>query len=283
MKCGLSEKPAAHSRLRADPWPSTPDIRSKIRASRWVRELSAAGPQRLQDRARRDVDVDQVVETVVEQDLRVEDVDEEGPEEHLEHLFVQEKVHRADRLRVGAREIEIDLIALSPQRAGDLVGAHPHAVVVDEVLEIDLGLGDDDLQDFGHGPLVAVQHFFHRGDEVVDAEAARGFVHAPFGQPQGRDDAVEVGLVPFRHPAVAQDDVQHLLVQFALAIDLDRRDLHPFLEDLGGVGGQRARVPCRPRRSCARTWRPRRRSGLRNRSASSDSQSFRWLIAPRFM
>jgi hypothetical protein len=48
-----------------------------------------------------------------------------APEEHLEHLFVEEEVDRRDRLRVGAREVEDRDVALAPQGAGDLVGPLP--------------------------------------------------------------------------------------------------------------------------------------------------------------
>ena len=196
---------------------------------------------RLQDGAARNAHVDQVVEAVVEQDLRVENVDEEGAEEHFEHLLVEEKVHRADRLRIGALEIEDHLLALAPHGAGDLVGPHAEAVVVDEILEIAARFRDHHLEDRAHRPLVAVEHLGHRRVELVDAEALGHLVHPPFGEAQGGDDGVEVRAVPVRQAAVAQDEFENFLVQLALAVDLDRRDLDAFLEDLRRVGRQAAR------------------------------------------
>ena len=59
-----------------------------------MRHDSAAGFLRLQDAPRRDPHFEQIVETVVEKDLRIEQIDGEGAEEHLEHFFVQQKVDR---------------------------------------------------------------------------------------------------------------------------------------------------------------------------------------------
>ena len=109
---------------------------SKMRPSMCVRQESAAGFCGLRMRARRNAHLDQIVEAVVEQDLRVEHLDHVDAEEHLEHFFVQQKVDRGDRLRIGAVEIEDRLVAFAPQRAGDLVGPVAHAVVVDLVFEV---------------------------------------------------------------------------------------------------------------------------------------------------
>ena len=57
-------------------------------------------------------------------------------------------------------------------------------------------------------------------------------------------DGVEVGSVPFRQAAVAQDQLQYFLVQDALAVDFHRRDLHPFLEQLGGIACHTGRESC---------------------------------------
>ena len=195
----------------------------------------------LQDAAGGDLHVDEFVEAVVEQDLRVEDVDEEGAQEHLEHLFVEEEIDRADRLRVGAGEVEVRHIALAPQAARDLVRPHAHAVVVDVVLEVGLLLGHHHLDDGAHRALVAVEHLGHRRDVVIDAEARHDLVHTPFGQAQRGQDGVEVGTVPLRHARIAQQQVQHLLVQHTLAHDLHRRNLQAFFEDLRRVGRQAAR------------------------------------------
>ncbi len=124
--------------------------------------------------------------------------------------------------------------------AGDLVGAHAHAVIVDVVLEVLLLLRHDDLQDRAHRLLVAIEHFLHAAHQLIDAEPRGHLAHAAFGHAQRRDDRVEVRLVPLGQPAIAQDQVQHLLIELPLAIDLDRRDLDAFLEDLRRIGGQAA-------------------------------------------
>ena len=48
---------------------------------------------RLQQRAFGNSHVYQVIEAVVEHDLRIHDVDRERTEEHLEHVFVQVEIH----------------------------------------------------------------------------------------------------------------------------------------------------------------------------------------------
>ena len=117
----LAEEPAEH----------VEDAAERVRAARKGRRL-----QRLQQRALGYAHVHQVVEAVVEQDLRVEHHDHVHAREHLEHLFVQQEIDRGDGLRIRAGEIEDALVTLAPHRAGDLVRAHVHAVVADIVLEV---------------------------------------------------------------------------------------------------------------------------------------------------
>ena len=77
-----------------------------MRPSIWVRQDSAAGffGFRMQPAGMRTST--QIVEAVVEQDLRIEQIDGEGAEEHLEHFFVQQEVDRGERLRIAAVEVE---------------------------------------------------------------------------------------------------------------------------------------------------------------------------------
>ena len=92
MKCGLSEKPApqevrvALARAGAQHVENAPERVGAARQRR--REL------RLQQRPFRNMHVHQVVEAVVEHDLRVEDHDHVHAAEHLEHFFVQIEIDR---------------------------------------------------------------------------------------------------------------------------------------------------------------------------------------------
>ena len=199
----------------------------------------------LEDAAFGNMHIHEVVEAVVEQDLRIEKVDREGPEEHLEHLFVQQEVDRAEGLRVGPGEVEIGDLPFAVQMTGDLVGAVAHAVVVDPVLEIGFlaidRLRNDHLDDGTHRGLVAVQHVPHRADVDIRPEPVDVLAHAPLGQPQGGDDGKEVGLVPLRHPGVVEHDVEDLVLQIAAAIDLGGRHDDAFLVDHLGIRRQRPR------------------------------------------
>ena len=107
------------------------DPAERMRAAR-----QRGGIVRLEQRTLRDADLDQVVETVVEQDLRVEDHDHVDAEEHLEHVLVEVEIDRRRALRIGAGEIEHDR---SPSRHIVhliLIGAEAHAVVADVILEL---------------------------------------------------------------------------------------------------------------------------------------------------
>ena len=76
----------------------------------------------LEQRAFGNAHLDQVVEAIVEQDLRVEDHNHIDAEEHPEHIFVQQEVDRTRRLRIGPVEIEDNLFPLAPHGAFDSVG-----------------------------------------------------------------------------------------------------------------------------------------------------------------
>ena len=191
---------------------------------------------RLEQGAFGDVNLHQVIETVVEQDLRVENHDHVDPGEHLEHFFVEEKVHRADGLWVGSLEVEMHGVALAPHGAGDLVRAHAHAVIADVILEILAFFGHRVEDQLAHRFLVAVQQIFQRGVVNVVAEAPGNLHAALFRCAAGSDDRVEIRPVPVRQSAVVQDDLEHVLLQFSVAVHLDRGHQDAFFIDVPGIG-----------------------------------------------
>ena len=199
------------------------------------------GLQRLDQRTRRNAHFHQVIEAVVEQDLRVEDHDHVHAGEHLEHFLVQQEVDRGHRLRVRAREIEDALLAFAPHRAGDLVRTHAEAVVADVVFEVLLRLGHRATDQLAHRALVALEHRVHRRIEHVVAKALGDLDAADAGGTQRGRDRVEVREVPVRQAAVVQHDLQHVVVQLAGLVDLDRRNDHAVFIDRRAVRGQRAR------------------------------------------
>ncbi len=146
---------------------------------------------RLEQRAFGDVHLDEIVEAVVEQDLRIENHDHVDAEEHLEHVFVEIEVDRAFRLRIGARPVEHDIVAHAPHRAAQLVGAVAAPVVADVILEDELFLGDRLLDELRHRALVALESRLERGDERIHAEAVAHLDDAPLRGAAGRHDGVE--------------------------------------------------------------------------------------------
>ena len=212
------------------------DAAERVRAAR-----KRGGLQRLEQRARWNAHFHQVVEAVVEEDLRVEHHDHVDAREHLEHLFVQQEVDRRDRLRVGAREVEDALVPFAPHRARDLVRPHVEAVVADVVLEVLLLLRDRLADELAHGALVALEHGVHRRIEHVVAEARRDLDAADRGRAQRRGDGVEVREVPGGQAAVVQDHLEQVVLHHPGLDDLDRRDRDALLVDRAGIRRQRAR------------------------------------------
>ena len=119
------------------------------------------GLKRLEQRARGNAHFHEVIEAIVEEDLWVEHHDHVDAREHLEHFLVQQEINRTDRLRVGAGEIKDALLAFAPHRAGNLVGAHAHAVVADVVFKVLFLLGHGAPDERSHGALVAFEHLLH--------------------------------------------------------------------------------------------------------------------------
>ena len=214
-----------------------------MRPSACVRHDSAAGLQRLQQRARRDAHLHQVVEAVVEQDLRVEHHDHVDAGEHLEHLFVQEEVDRA-RSTAG-RCPRSRRCTCRPSRhivQAILYGPMSEAVVADVVLEV----------------LLASRAPCGGSARASRACCARAWRPSPSrtcrrrsasaistqrmrGRAQRRDDRVEVGEVPGRQAAVVQDDLaaRRRCSSPALKILTGGID-DAFLVDRARVGRQRA-------------------------------------------
>jgi hypothetical protein len=83
-----------------------------MRPNAWVRPESAA-EARFEQRSFGNAHVDQVIEPVIEQDLRIEDHDHVDAEEHLEHVFVEVEI---DRGRVCGSVPSKSSTTVSPSR-----------------------------------------------------------------------------------------------------------------------------------------------------------------------
>ena len=178
-----------------------------------------------------DTHVNQIVETIVEQDLRVKDHDHVDAEEHLEHVLVEIEVDRSLALRVGSREIEHDLFAFAPHRAFDLVGACAHAIIADIIFEADRFLANRHRNQRFHGAVVAGKQFLRRGYIDVITKARGHFNHPSRRNPARGDQCVEVRLAPIGLARLVHDELHQVFVILALFPDLDRRDAHPFFKD----------------------------------------------------
>jgi hypothetical protein len=163
MKCGEEENPAALSSAGLV-CPSSPPNRSKHPADAVVAAVERGRVLRLPVGAVGDGDVDQRVEAVVPQDLRIGHGDHVDPEEHPGEVLVDVVVDRPGGLRRGAGEVQVHLLPGAGQRQLQLVRAVAHAVVADVVGEGERpALLEDHLQQHLHRVVVALQQGVQRG------------------------------------------------------------------------------------------------------------------------
>ena len=207
-----------------------------------VAGVEGGGVLRLPVGAVGDGDVDQRVEAVVPEDLRVGDGDHVDAEEHPDQVLVDVVVHRPGGLRRAAREVQVHLVAGAGEGHLQLVGAEADPVVADVVGEREgAALLEDHRQQRLHRVVVALQQRVEGGDVGVGAEAPAHLLDPAGGGAAGRHQAAEVGAVPVRHPHLVEDDVQRVLVELPGAVEPEGRDHHALLEDGARVGGHGAR------------------------------------------
>ena len=68
----------------------------------------------MQQRAVGQTGFDQIIETVIEQNLWIIDHDEVDADEHLEHAFIQIEVNRSSRLWISPGPVEDGFVAFAP-------------------------------------------------------------------------------------------------------------------------------------------------------------------------
>ena len=129
------------------------------------------GEFRMEEGAVRHAGVDQIVKTVVKQNLWIVDHDKVDADEHLEHARVKIKIDRSNGLRVGAGPVEDCPVALAPDGEFHFERAVAEPVVVNIVLE-GLGLGRDIALDEGlDGPVGPVQQCLAGGQIGIPPKA----------------------------------------------------------------------------------------------------------------
>ena len=236
---GAGREPGGVEELRRllpqQPAQNVEDPAQRVRPARQRRR-----EMRLQQRAFRNAHLDQIVEPVIEQDLRIEDHDHVDAEEHLEHVFIEEKIDRSGRLRVGALEIEHHLVAVAPHGAADLVRAVALAVVANIVLEAHRFFGDGHRQQRLHRAVVARKQFLRGRDINIIAEPLGHLDHAARGNAARGDQGVEVRLAPIGLAGLVHHQLHQVFVIFPALPDLHRRNAHAFFEDRGRADRHRA-------------------------------------------
>ena len=98
-------------------------------ASQGSREL------RLQYRSFGHLDMDQVIEPVVKQNLRIEHHDHVNTNEHLEHPLVQVEIDWAGCLIRRARPVKVGIFTFAPDCQFELKRAIPTPIIIDVVFK----------------------------------------------------------------------------------------------------------------------------------------------------
>ncbi len=84
-----------------------------------------------------------------------------------------------------------------------------------------------------HSRFRPVQVEAHGLEQRVDAVAGADLVDAPFGDPAGGKARLQIAQALLGYPHVGEEDVERSLIEAAGFLDLDRRDAHALLVDLG--------------------------------------------------
>ena len=100
------------------------------------------GPHGFQQRALGDDNLQEVMEAVVDDAVRVVDGEEVVPGEHFEHRFTEVEVDRAPALRAGAIPIKYQFLAPLLHRAFDRPRPHAMAVIINKIGESTLFVAD---------------------------------------------------------------------------------------------------------------------------------------------
>ena len=130
---------------------------------------------RLEQRPFRDAHIDQVVESIIEQYLRIENHDHVDAEKHPEHVLVEQEIDRILALRIGPGKIEYHALALAPHRAFDLERACAHAVVADVIFKGHRRFADRVGNQVLHRAMVAGEQFLRGGDIDIIAKPVGHF------------------------------------------------------------------------------------------------------------
>ena len=190
------------------------------------------------DGARGGDDVDRPVAALVARDRGIGDVHEGVVDRRGRHRVGG--VHGPGGLAVRSGEVTGHVAAVHHHGAVDHVGPFGHPVVLDDVAEAVLAVGyAADL--LGHAPLGDIDQVLGGGCHGVVAVRVDEAGQPPLGHVQRADHGHEIAVGDLRRAVVGEDDLPDVLLRHPLALEPQRRDAQPLLEDVGGVAGQTTR------------------------------------------
>ena len=189
------------------------------------------GEFRMEEGAVRHAGVNQIVKTVVKQNLRVVDHDEVDADEHLEHARVEIEIDRPNGLRVGAGPVENRLVALTPDGEFHFERTVAESVIINIVFER-LGLSRNIVPDEGlDGPVGPVQQCLAGGQIGIPPKALAQFLHALLSGFTAGHNPHEVRAVHQRNADIVQNQVQDGPVEFPFFKQFDGWNAESLTKD----------------------------------------------------
>ena len=141
-------------------------------------------------------------------------------------------VRRPEALRIGAGEVDDQLVASDDHRAVDLPRPVGHDAVVLE-LAGSLVLAVGPARDLGpHEPLGNILDVLAALDERVRSVSLHELGEPPLGEIEGADHRLHVAVGVLGRPDVRDEDLEDRLDLAVLLVDLDRREADALLEDV---------------------------------------------------
>lgn len=153
-------------------------------------------PHWLQQRALGNDNLQEVMEAVVDDAVRVVDGEEVVPGEHLEHRFTEVEIDRAPALRAGAIPVKHQFLAPLLHRAFDRPRTHAMPIVVNKVRESTFFVADFRSDEVGDSGAVSRQELIARGVENGDSVARAELRDAGCGGAAGCDEGRKVAGEP---------------------------------------------------------------------------------------
>ncbi len=163
-------------------------------------------------------------------------------DDELGHALVHEEVDGAPRLVVALAGVDGDPTAFLRELHAHRVRPTRHAVAVHRVLARVDPVGDARLQGLSNGVAALLLEGRPGIEHDVGPETLEQLLHAPLAEPAPGEHGADVALQDVGEPRVAEEHAEGLVVEHALAVDADGRHDDPFVENLGGVGGNAARA-----------------------------------------